>query len=137
MEFIREFTCLEWYKLFLDFLVWIALSVSIGGTLISLLLGWKLPSLEYRNQVVEAKMRKQLVFSEDDFSARATATLFPMFYSVRRNYYRLFNWYMGFGVWQTAFGLCVGNYSISCSSTCILRPVNHTWCIISSSKRIR
>ena len=50
------------------FLVWVALSVSIGGTLISLLLGWKLPGLEYRNQVVEAKMRRQLVFSEDDFS---------------------------------------------------------------------
>jgi peptide/bleomycin uptake transporter len=94
------------------FLVWVALSVSIGGTLISLLLGWKLPKLEYNNQVVEAKMRKQLVFSEDDFKARATEVLFPMFYSVRRNYYRLFNWYMGFGVWQTAFGLCVGNLAL-------------------------
>jgi peptide/bleomycin uptake transporter len=94
------------------FLVWVALSVSVGGTLISLLLGWKLPGLEYRNQVVEAKMRRQLVFSEDDFKERATAVLFPMFYSVRRNYYRLFNWYMGFGIWQTAFGLCVGNLAL-------------------------
>jgi hypothetical protein len=55
---------------------------------------------------------KQLVLSEDDFKERATAVLFPMFYSVRRNYYRLFNWYMGFGVWQTAFGLCVGNIAL-------------------------
>jgi peptide/bleomycin uptake transporter len=94
------------------FLVWVALSVSIGGTLISLLLGWKLPKLEYNNQVVEARMRKQLVHSEDDFAARSTEILFPMFFSVRRNYYRLFNWYMGFGVWQTAFGLCVGNIAL-------------------------
>jgi peptide/bleomycin uptake transporter len=99
-------------KIIPGFLVWVALSVSIGGTLISLILGWRLPRLEYRNQVVEAKMRKQLVFSEDDFSARSTEMLFPMFYSVRRNYYRLFNWYMGFGVWQTAFGLCVGNIAL-------------------------
>jgi peptide/bleomycin uptake transporter len=94
------------------FLVWVALGVSVGGTLISLLLGWKLPKLEYNNQVVEAKFRKQLVFSEDDFKARATDVLFPMFSAVKRNYYRLFNWYMGFGVWQTAFGLCVGNLAL-------------------------
>ena len=94
------------------FLVWVALSVSIGGTLISVILGWKLPKLEYNNQKVEATFRKQLVFSEDDFKARATEVLFPMFSSVKRNYYRLFNWYMGFGVWQTAFGLCVGNLAL-------------------------
>jgi peptide/bleomycin uptake transporter len=94
------------------FLVWVALGVSLGGTLISVILGWKLPKLEYNNQVVEAKFRKQLVFSEDDFAYRSTAMLFPMFTSIKRNYYRLFNWYMGFGVWQTAFGLCVGNIAL-------------------------
>ncbi|MBI33528.1 MAG: transporter [Gammaproteobacteria bacterium] len=99
-------------KIIPGFLVWVALGVSIGGTLISLILGWKLPKLEYNNQVVEAKFRKQLVFSEDDFKARATDVLFPMFSAVKRNYYRLFNWYMGFGVWQTAFGLAVGNLAL-------------------------
>lgn len=94
------------------FLVWVALGVSLGGTFISVILGWRLPSLEYNNQKVEATFRKQLVFSEDDFKARATEVLFPMFSSVKRNYYRLFNWYMGFGVWQTAFGLCVGNLAL-------------------------
>jgi len=94
------------------FLVWVALGVSIGGTLISLILGWKLPKLEYNNQVVEARFRKQLVYSEDDFSMRVTDVLFPMFSNVKKNYYRLFNWYMGFGVWQTAFSLCVGNVAL-------------------------
>jgi peptide/bleomycin uptake transporter len=99
-------------KIIPGFLVWVALSVSIGGTLISVILGWKLPKLEYNNQKVEATFRKQLVYSEDDFNSRATEVLFPMFSSVKRNYYRLFNWYMGFGVWQTAFGLCVGNLAL-------------------------
>lgn len=94
------------------FLVWIALTISIGGTLFSLLLGWKLPGLEYKNQVVEAKFRKKLVYSEDDYNERLTADLFPMFAAVKRNYYKLFNWYMAFGLWQTLFGFLAGNIAI-------------------------
>lgn len=94
------------------FLVWVALGMSLGGTLISVVLGWWLPRLEYRNQVVEAKFRKQLVHSEDDFSARAVQTLFPMFASIKRNYYRLFNYYMGFGLWQSSFSLLLGNVAL-------------------------
>lgn len=94
------------------FLVWVALTMSIGGTLLSFLLGIKLPGLEYKNQVVEAKFRKKLVHSEDDFNERLTADLFPMFASVKRNYYRLFNYYMGFGIWQTSFSLIAGNVAI-------------------------
>ena len=94
------------------FLVWIALTISIGGTLFSLLLGWKLPGLEYNNQVVEAKFRKKLVYSEDDYNERLTADLFPMFAAVKRNYYKLFNWYMAFGLWQTLFGFLAGNIAI-------------------------
>jgi len=94
------------------FLVWAALTLSIGGTLLSFLLGIKLPGLEYKNQVVEATFRKKLVYSEDDFNERMTADLFPMFAAVKRNYYRLFNYYMGFGIWQTSFSLIAGNVAI-------------------------
>ena len=94
------------------FLVWIALAMSLGGTLISIIVAWKLPSLEYRNQVVEAVFRKQLVLGEDSMKHRLVADLFPMFDSVRRNYYRLFNWYMGLSVWQTAFGILLGNIAL-------------------------
>jgi len=94
------------------FLVWAVLAISIGGTLISFLLGYPLPRLEYNNQVVEAKFRKKLVWSEDDVNHRMTQDLFPMFAAVKRNYYRLFNWYMAFGLWQTAFSLLVGNMAI-------------------------
>jgi peptide/bleomycin uptake transporter len=94
------------------FLVWVALAMSLGGTVISFVLGWWLPKLEYNNQVVEARFRKKLVHSEDDYSARCVQTLFPMFASIKRNYYKLFNYYMGFGVWQTAFSLCLGNIAM-------------------------
>ena len=39
---------------------------SIGGILISWLVGIKLPGLEYNNQKVEAAFRKELVYGEDD-----------------------------------------------------------------------
>ena len=94
------------------FLVWIALAMSLGGTLISVLVAWKLPQLEFNNQVVEARFRKQLVLGEDNMKYRLTADLFPMFDSVRRNYYKLFNWYMGLSIWQTAFGILIGNVAL-------------------------
>jgi peptide/bleomycin uptake transporter len=94
------------------FLVWIALAMSVGGTLLSVIVAWKLPSLEFDNQVVEAKFRKQLVLGEDSMKHRLVSDLFPMFDNVRRNYYRLFNWYMGLSVWQTAFGILLGNVAL-------------------------
>tara|TARA_R110000772_G_scaffold1453_3_gene4913 strand:+ start:3752 stop:4759 length:1008 start_codon:yes stop_codon:yes gene_type:complete len=94
------------------FLVWAVLAISLGGTLVSFIFGYPLPGLEYKNQVVEAEFRKKLVWSEDDVNHRLTSDLFPMFSAIKRNYYRLFNYYMGFGLWQTAFGLLVGNMAI-------------------------
>lgn len=94
------------------FLVWVVIAMSFGGTFVSLILGWKLPSLEYQNQVVEARFRKRLVHSEDDLGKRVFSELSVMFIAVRRNYYRLFNWYMGFSVWQQIFGFVAGNVAL-------------------------
>ncbi len=94
------------------FLVWIALAMSLGGTLISVLVAWKLPGLEFNNQVVEARFRKKLVHAEDNLKDRLLGDLFPMFDSVRRNYYRLFNWYLGLSIWQSAFGILLGNVAL-------------------------
>ena len=47
-------------------LVWFALVVSIGGLILTWIVGSKLPGLEYNNQKVEAAFRKELVFGEDD-----------------------------------------------------------------------
>ncbi|MFM1863043.1 MAG: hypothetical protein RLZ26_1565 [Pseudomonadota bacterium] len=94
------------------FLVWVALGLTIAGMLITLLVGWRLPRLEYQNEKVEAHFRKELVLSEDTLSKRIESELFPIFVTVRRNYYRLFNWSMGMDVWQTLFGLLAGNVAL-------------------------
>ena len=46
-------------------LVWVSLTASLGGLVISWIVGIKLPGLEYNNQV-EAAFRKELVYGEDD-----------------------------------------------------------------------
>ena len=47
-------------------LIYVSLTASLGGVLISWFVGIKLPGLEYNNQVVEAAFRKELVYGEDD-----------------------------------------------------------------------
>lgn len=47
-------------------LVWVAFATSLGSLVISWVVGYKLPGLEYNNQKVEAKFRKELVYGEDD-----------------------------------------------------------------------
>ena len=55
-----------WLKDINGSLVYVSLTASLGGLLISWLVGIKLPGLEYNNQVVEAAFRKELVYGEDD-----------------------------------------------------------------------
>ena len=43
-----------------------SLTASLGGLVISWIVGIKLPGLEYNNQKVEAAFRKELVYGEDD-----------------------------------------------------------------------
>ena len=57
---------LPWLKDINGSLVYISLTASLGGVLISWLVGIKLPGLEYNNQVVEAAFRKELVYGEYD-----------------------------------------------------------------------
>ena len=57
---------IPWLKDINGSLVYVSLTASLGGVLISWLVGIKLPGLEYNNQVVEAAFRKELVYGEDD-----------------------------------------------------------------------
>ena len=71
-------------------LVWTALTVSIGGIIISWFVGYKLPGLEYNNQKIEAAFRKDLVLGEDDKDNYAQPeTLWSLFIGIRFNYHRL------------------------------------------------
>lgn len=85
------------------YFVWIALATSIGGILISAWVGRKLPRLEYNNQVVEAKFRKELVLLEEDRKLFTNETLMETFSDIRKNYFRLFNNYFAFSVWSRVY----------------------------------
>ena len=81
-------------------LVWVALILSLGGIIISWLVGIKLPGLEYNNQKVEAAFRKELVYGEDDRKNYVKApTIFQLFTGIKINYHRLFLHYGYFDLW--------------------------------------
>ncbi|PID74904.1 MAG: transporter [Desulfobacterales bacterium] len=85
-------------------LVWVALIVSIGGLVISWIVGLMLPILEYNNQKVEAAYRKELVYAEDDKRNFASEeSIIDLFLGLKRNYYRLFRHYTYFDAWIHSF----------------------------------
>ncbi len=82
-------------------LVWVALTVSIGGIMISWFVGWYLPGLEYNNQKVEAAFRKDLVLGEDNKKDYAQPEkLWELFLGIRFNYQRLYLHYGYFDCWM-------------------------------------
>ena len=81
-------------------LVWVALVLSLGGIIISWLVGIKLPGLEYNNQKVEAAFRKELVYGEDDRKNYVQApTILQLFTGIKFNYHKLFLHYGYFDLW--------------------------------------
>lgn len=87
-------------------LVWVSLFASIGGIVISWMVGWHLPGLEYNNQRVEAAFRKDLVLAEDDKKNYAQPnTLASLFLGIKLNYYRLYLHYGYFDFWATSYEL--------------------------------
>jgi peptide/bleomycin uptake transporter len=79
-------------------LVWAAISWALLGTLILVLVGYKLPGLEFNNQKVEAAYRKELVYGEDHADRAQPATLKQLFSGVRKNYFRLYFHYAYFNL---------------------------------------
>ncbi|RSO00523.1 peptide antibiotic transporter SbmA [Acinetobacter pittii] len=75
-----------------------AIGWAVLGTVILMLVGYKLPGLEFNNQKVEAAYRKELVYGED-YSERADPiTLKELFSKVRLNYFRLYFHYAYFNL---------------------------------------
>ncbi len=79
-------------------LVIAAILWSLFGTGLLALVGIKLPSLEFRNQRVEAAYRKELVYGEDDATRATPPTVQALFSRVRYNYFRLYFHYLYFNV---------------------------------------
>ena len=85
-------------------LFYLAFITSFGGIFISYIVGIKLPGIEYENQKREAAYRKELVYSEDDKTYGRSETLFELFLGVRINYFKLFNNYSYFTLWENIYG---------------------------------
>jgi peptide/bleomycin uptake transporter len=85
-------------------LFYIAFLTSIGGMVISYFVGIKLPGIEYNNQKVEARFRKQLVYGEDNIEHKKSETLLELFFGLRLNYFKLFNHYSYFSLWGNLYG---------------------------------
>lgn len=77
-------------------LVWVALIWSLGGTLLLVLVGIKLPGIYFRIQREEAAFRKELVIGEDDASRAEIQTLGSLFHNVRLQYFTLYFHYLYF-----------------------------------------
>ncbi|WP_180115462.1 peptide antibiotic transporter SbmA [Acinetobacter sp. YH12140] len=79
-------------------LVWAAVLWAVLGTVILMLVGYKLPGLEFNNQKVEAAYRKELVYGEDHADRADPLTLKELFGEVRFNYFRLYFHYAYFNL---------------------------------------
>ncbi|CAB1210057.1 peptide antibiotic transporter SbmA [Acinetobacter bouvetii] len=79
-------------------LVWAAISWAVLGTVVLMLVGYKLPGLEFNNQKVEAAYRKELVYGEDYADRADPLTLKELFGRVRFNYFRLYFHYAYFNM---------------------------------------
>ena len=85
-------------------LFWVAMTTAIGGYVLSWFIGGRLPGLEYNNQRVEAALRKNLVYAEDQRGRMDLSEVLSLFSAVRFNNFRLFNNYAYFNLWSNLYG---------------------------------
>ena len=97
---LSENVVIPFFKDISGSLVVVSLTASLGGLLISWIVGFKLPGLEYNNQKVEAAFRKELVYGEDDRTNYAgPGTILQLFTGIKFNYHKLFLHYGYFDLW--------------------------------------
>ncbi|GLK79264.1 peptide antibiotic transporter SbmA [Methylopila turkensis] len=84
-------------------LVAFAICWAAFGTGLLALVGVKLPGLEFRNQRVEAALRKELVYGEDHADRAQPPTVAGLFGNVRKNYFNLYFHYMYFNIARSLY----------------------------------
>ena len=102
-ELSKNITELPWIGVVEHSLIYIAILSAILGTVVVAAVGFKLPGLEFNNQVVEAAYRKELVYGEDHEDRAEPLTLAELFVHVRKNYYRLYLHYGYFNFARFAY----------------------------------
>ena len=85
-------------------LVWAAIGWAVFGTVLLMVVGIKLPGLEFNNQKVEAAYRKELVYGEDHEQRADPLTLAELFKSIRGNYFKLYFHYAYFNLFARWYG---------------------------------
>ena len=85
-------------------LVWAAIGWAVFGTVLLMVVGVKLPGLEFNNQKVEAAYRKELVYGEDNENRAQPITLKELFKNIRTNYYKLYFHYAYFNLFARWYG---------------------------------
>jgi peptide/bleomycin uptake transporter len=84
-------------------LVWASIFWSVFGTVFVYMIGIKLPGLEFNNQRVEAALRKELVYGEDNEGRADDFTVGGLFKELKRNYYRLYRNYIYFDLGRNVY----------------------------------
>ncbi len=84
-------------------LVWVALVSSAFGTVLLAAVGFKLPGLEFHNQRVEAALRKELVYGEDNTERAQPVSIRELFKNMQDNYFRLYRNYLYFNIARYAY----------------------------------
>jgi peptide/bleomycin uptake transporter len=79
-------------------LVWASVLWALFGTVFFMIIGIRLPGLEFKNQRVEAAYRKELVLGEDHADRAQPQSLGELFADVRKNYFKLYANYMYFNI---------------------------------------
>lgn len=79
-------------------LVYVAILSALFGTVLLALVGIKLPGLVFKNQVVEAAYRKELVLGEDNGEYANPPSVKELFDHVRKNYFTLYRHYLYFDI---------------------------------------
>ena len=84
-------------------LVWVALVSSAFGTVLLAAVGYRLPGLEFHNQRVEAALRKELVYGEDNGARAQPVSIRDLFINMQANYFRLYRNYLYFNIARYAY----------------------------------
>ena len=94
----EKVTELPWFGPVAHSLVYLAILSAASGTVLLAIVGVKLPGLYYKNQMVEAAYRKELVFGEDHEDRADPPTCQELFTNVRKNYFNLYKHYLYFDI---------------------------------------
>ena len=93
-------------------LVWVAVLAALGGTIMLVAAGIKLPGIEYDIQKEEAGYRKELVLGEDDSDSAGPNTINQLYAKVRLIHYKSYFNYLYFNAvkWSYLQGMVIVPY---------------------------